>query len=251
MITRIPAPIKTGAEAREYAQRIEAARRRRTRRRLAALAGMLALGLALGTVYATGFATTGGTTGSTQGASPINMDPGTNQDSSGLNGLISNGCAGCSANLTYNWNGRNGSLSSAVMYEVNLTGEPPANNYYVSVYLTNTPGGFSDLQIQMRIATDGADNACTTADLTNTATVGTGTGNYRNFIFDTNDTQVTWQGWVSSGNTAGAGGLDGGERYCVGVPSGGGNPNGTLIRRQTASTTVTPPTFVSTLNQMP
>lgn len=250
MDARIPAPIKTGAEAYAYAERLKAARRRRTRRRLAALGALLVLGLALGTIYATGFATSGGTNATPTSATPLTMSSGDEQDTSGLNGLLSNSCPGCSANLTYNWSGRNGSLSAAVMYDVNLTGEDPLNKYYVSVYLTNTPVGFSDLQIQMRIAKDGGDG-CTTTDLSTGATVGTGTGNFRNMIFDTNDAQVTWQGWVASGPTAGTGGLDGGQRYCVGVIAGGGNPNGTFIRRATANTTTTPPAFVSTVNQMP
>ncbi|HEX6115596.1 MAG TPA: hypothetical protein VFY99_00755 [Solirubrobacterales bacterium] len=258
----IPAKIKTGAEARAYAERMEAARRRRTRLRLAALAGLLLFGLSLGAIYATGFATTGGTTGSTQNATPLSNNPGDAQDTSGLNGLISTGCAGCSANLTWNYSGRFGSVPSAVMYDVNLTNEPLANNYFVAVYLSNAPAGYSDLQLQIRIATDGADNACTTADLSNTTTVGTGSGNYRNMIFDTNDAQITFQGWVASGNAAGSGGLDGGERYCVGIydypagpsnvpPAAGRDPSGTFIRRVNTATTPTPPTFVATLNQMP
>jgi hypothetical protein len=240
---RQPLPIAWGDEARALAQRLARQRRRRTRRRLVALAALGVLGLALGTIWATGFADTGGTTGSDTGADPIFMNNGQNQDNSGLNGLItSNG------DLTFNFQGRNGSLSSFVMYDVNLTSQPVGNLHYVSLYLTNTPNGFSDLQIQMRISGDGG-NGCQTSDLT-----GTATGNYRNFIFVTNDAQVTFQG-LSNNAIPSVAGLPGGARYCVGVVNytgSGGDITGTFIRRNSASTTFPPgvyPTFVASVNR--
>ena len=226
-----------------YGARMERGRRRRFRRRLAGFATVLLLGLSLGTIYATGFATTGGETGTTGNASPINDAPGDKLDTSGLNGLITNP----TPDLTWNWSGRNGSVNSAVMYEANLTGEPGGNNYFVGVYLTNSPVGFSDLQLQVRIAAEGGDNACTISDLTDTAT-----SNYRVFVMDTNDAQVTFSGM--GGATTG---LPGSERYCIGVvdyTGAGKDPAGTFIRRISSSTDFPPgiyPTFVAALNRMP
>lgn len=196
------------------------------------------LGLALGTVYATGFATSGGTTGSTSNAPLIFSNPGNSQDTDGLNALITS-----SGNLDWSFNGLWGSVASQVMYTVNVTGETASNNYYIGVYLTNSPVGFSDLQLQLRIAVDGPDDTCTTSDLTSTAT-----SNYRVFVLDANDAQVTFSGM--GGATTG---LPGSERYCIGIVNyigAGQDPSGTFIRRATASTTPTYPTFVATLNRM-
>lgn len=225
-----------GADAQAYAEQLRRDRQRRLRWRLAFLAGFLILGLSLGTIWATGFASTGGTTGTTGPSPPLTSTPGDAQDTSGLNALLTS-----SGNLTYNFNGRNGSVVGQVMYTVDLTGEPGGNNYFTGVFLTNSPIGFSDLQLEVRIAVDGANNTCEVADLT-----GTATSNYRVFVMDTNDAQVTFSGM--GGATTG---LPGAERYCIGVVSGGGDPNGTMIRKVTSNTNPTYPTFVASLNQMP
>lgn len=223
-----------------YAARLAQRRRQRQRRRLCALAAFLALGLSLGTIWASGFATTGGTTG-TAGTSPFIYDnPGNKQDTSGLNGLITSG-----GELSWSFQGQWGKVASLVMYTADLDTLSAGNRYYVGVYLTNTPTGFSDLQLQLRIADVGSDGTCTTTALETTAS-----SNYRIFTFNAVDAQVTFSGM--GGATTG---LEGGKTYCVGIIdySGSGQDSaGTFIRKSSSGPTFSGiyPTFIAALNQM-
>jgi hypothetical protein len=218
-------------------------RRRKSRRRAALWGAFLLVGLALGTIYATGFATTGGTDGTTAAADANTNDPGANQDSSALAGFLTQP----DNNLSWNWSGRWGSISSAAMYKADLDTESASNNYYLGVYLSNTPSDFSDLQLQLRIADVGAGGACDAAAIAAAAD----TDDYRIMRFDTDDAQVTFSGM--NGTTAG---LDGGSTYCVGIAnySGSGKDSGgTFIRKVNTGGTFsgTYPQFVGSLNQMP
>lgn len=223
---------------------LEDQRRKRTRRRLTAWGALLALGLILGVIYATGFATTGGTEGSTGPAAANTNDPAANQDSSALAGQIT-----APNDLTFNWSGRWGTIDTAVMYEVDLTPFGAGEKFFSEVLLTNTPSGFSDLQLQVRIA-EAAGASCANSDLTGTAMPANG----RVMIFDTDDAQVTFSGM--GGATTG---LPGGAIYCIGVVDYGPNPasgkdtGGTFIRKSQAGGAFGGdyPEFVGTLNRMP
>jgi hypothetical protein len=218
-------------------------RRQKSRRRAALWGAFLLVGLALGTIYATGFATTGGTDGTTATASPNTNDPGANQDTSALAGFLTSP----DANITFNWSGRWGSVSNAALYKADLDTESASNNYYIGAYLSNTPAGFSDLQLQFRIANVGVGGACTGAAINAVAD----TDDYRIMRFDNNDAQVTFSGM--NGVTTG---LDGGSTYCVGVAgyaNNGKDSGGTFIRKVNTggSFSGTYPQFVGSLNQMP
>lgn len=229
-----------GNPAAAYAARLAQRRRQRNRRRLCALAAFLALGLSLGTIWASGFATTGSTTGTASTSPFIYANPGNKQDTSGLNGLLSSG-----GDLTWNWQGQWGSVSSKAMYTADLDTLSAGGKYYVGVYLTNVPTGFSDLQLQLRIADVGTGGTCNAAAI---EAVGT-TSDYRIFTFDAVDAQVTFSGM------GGATGLPGGKTYCVGIDnySGSGqDPAGTYIRKSSSGPSFSGihPTFVAALNQM-
>jgi hypothetical protein len=216
-------------------------RRRKSRRRAALWGAFLLVGLALGTIYATGFASTGGTTGATASAGANTNDPGANQDTSALAGLVTTP----DANITFNWAGRWGSLSNAALYKADLDLE--SGDYFLGVYLSNTPSGFSDLQLQFRIADVGVDGVCDGAAINAAAD----TDDYRVMRFDNNDAQVTFSGM--NGVTTG---LPGGSTYCVGVANyanNGKDTGGTFIRKTNTggSFAGTYPQFVGTLNTMP
>lgn len=235
-------PAPTRSSTATYAAQFFAFRRRqRTRRRLLALGSFLLLGLALGNVWATGFAVVGGTTGTAYDAAPYYFDPGNKQDRSGLNGLLTSG-----GDLTFNWEGSWGYVDSLAMYTADLDTLSPSDNYFIGVYLTNTPSGFSDLQLQLRIKDDGNDGTCTATDIKDVAD----TDDYRVFTFDAADSQVTFSG-MNGAST----GLPGGTTYCVGVDNytgSGQDPAGTFIRRSRTGPTFTgiEPTFVAAVNDM-
>ncbi|HEX6115595.1 MAG TPA: hypothetical protein VFY99_00750 [Solirubrobacterales bacterium] len=230
-------PDANGADPEAMAAR----RRQKSRRRAALWGAFLLVGLALGTIYATGFATTGGSTGATATAGANTNDPGANQDTSVLAGLMTTP----DSNITFNWAGRWGSLSNAALYEADLDGQ--TGDYFLGVYLSNTPSGFSDLQIQFRIADVGVGGTCDGAAINGVAD----TDDYRVMRFDNNDAQVTFSGM--NGVTTG---LPGGSTYCVGVANyanNGKDTGGTFIRKVTTGGAFggTYPQFVGTLNAMP
>ena len=231
----------TRSSTATYAAQFAFRRRRRTRRRLLALGSFLLLGLALGNVWATGFAVVGGATGTADPAAPYYFDPGNKQDRSGLNGLLTSG-----GDLTWNWQGQWGSVSSKAMYTADLNTLSAGGKYYVGVYLTNVPTGFSDLQLQLRIADVGPGGACsgTVMDAV------TETKDFRIFTFDAVDAQVTFSGMAGAVT-----GLPGASTYCVGIAnySGSGqDPAGTYIRKSSSGPSFSGihPTFVAALNQM-
>ena len=232
-------PDPNGVDPQALAER----RRQRARRRTALWGAFLVLGLALGTIYATGFASTGGTTGTTDPAAANTNTPGDNQDTSALAALTTSP----GGNLVFNWSGRWGSVASNAMYQVDLDGLSASNNYYVSVYLGNTPSGFSDLQLQLRIKDDGPAGICNAADITGVAD----TDDFRVMAFDSQDAQVTFAGM--DGVTTG---LDGGSTYCIGIANyanSGKDASGTFIRKNNTGGAFggTYPTFIASLNQMP
>ena len=235
-------PAPTGSPIEEYAARLADRRRRRTRGRLVAFGSFLLLGLALGNIYAAGFATTGGTTGvGSTNAAPYYFDPGNKQDRSGLNGLLTS-----SGNLTWTWTGQWGKVASQAMYTANLDTLPAGDDFYVGVYLTNVPVGFSDLQLRMQIADVGAGGTCSRTVMDAVANP----NDYRVFTFDATDSQVTF-----SGMNGAITGLPGARTYCVGVSdySGSGqDPAGTYIRKSSSGPSFSGihPTFVAALNQM-
>jgi hypothetical protein len=205
-------------------------RRQKSRRRMALWGAFLVLGLALGTIYATGFASNSGTTdaGGSAGAGAVMGSPGANEDASALANAVTSG-----SNLQYTWSGRWGSFASnQVMYTVDLTGQ--TGTYYSEVLLSNTPSGFTDLQLQIRMAGDGGDG-CQAADLNTSPT-------NRVMTFDSSDTQVTYPGLTAAG----------GPVYCIGVAAANGkDPAGTFIRKASTGATFsgTYPTFVATVNR--
>jgi hypothetical protein len=219
----------------------EERRKKRFRQRLAIWAAFLLVGLSLGIIWATGFASTGGTTGTINGpGSGLSSAPGANEDNSNLaNKIVSNG------NLVWNWQGRWGSIDSKAMYEVDLDTLSASDEYFVSVLLTDVPSGFSDLQLQLRIADVGAGGTCNATAID----AASPSSNYRLMIFDTNDAQVTFAGMGGS-NT----GLPGASTYCIGISDYAGSGKdeaGTFIRRSTGgSFSGDYPEFVATLNQM-
>jgi hypothetical protein len=223
------------------ASALEERRRRRARRRFAAWGAFLLLGLALGAVYATGFATTGGTTGSTANASANTNTPAGNEDTNALNPLVSSG-----GDLSWSWAGRWGSVASKAMYTADLDTLSASNNYYVGVYLTNSPSGFSDLQLQLRIADVGTGGTCNAAAIDGVSD----TDDYRVMLFDSQDAEVTFSGM--NGATSG---LPGGSTYCIGISNyanSGKDTGGTFIRKSATGGTFsgTYPTFIATLNRM-
>lgn len=226
--------------AEGIAARFVERRRRLRRRRLVALAAFLLLGLALGNVWAGGFATTGGADGTPGEASIVYRDPGNQQDTSGLNGLIDS-----SGPLTWNWQGQWGHVSGQAMYTVDLDDEPAGDGFFVGVFLTNVPSGFSDLQLQLRIADAGKGGTCNAAVMDAVADP----EDFRIFTFEAADAQVTF-----SGMNGAEAGLPGGKTYCVGVsnyPGSGQDAEGTFIRKASkgANFTGIRPTFVATLNR--
>jgi hypothetical protein len=236
-----PVYVDSNTEIHAYAALLRRRRQDRQRRRAFALGAFLLLGLALGTIWASGFATTGGATGTASKAETLFADPGNKQDTSGLNGLITSG-----GNLVFNWTGQIGTVSSLSMDTADLDTLSAANNYFVGVYLTNVPSGFSALQLQIRIADVGAGGTCTGA----TMEAASNKNDYRIFTFETADAQVTFSGM--NGATTG---LPGGKTYCIGVAnySGSGqDTEGTFIRKSTKGPNFTGvyPTFIAALNQM-
>lgn len=219
---------------------LEERRRTRARNRLIGWGAFLLLGALLGAVYATGFATTEGETAAEAAAAANNNSPAAKQDSSELAGQLST----VTANLNYSWSGRWGNVASAVMYEVDLSSFSESEKFFSEVVLTNTPEGFSDLQLQLRIA-EAAGASCATSDLTGTAST-----NDRVMIFDTADAQVTFSGLAGATT-----GLLGGSKYCIGIVeySGSGkDTGGTFIRKAKAGAEFEGayPSFVATLNRM-
>jgi len=241
MLRNDPVLENTGAEAFAL---VEQRRRRRTRRRLGLWGAFLLVGLLLGTIYATGFATTGGTNSVPEPADPLTNTRADNEDRSGLDGLVTQP----TANLTYNWFGRWGDIDSAVLYELDLSDE--TGNFFAEVLLTDPqPAGFSDLQMQFRIADDDGGDGCDTTDLNDT---NSDPLDYRVMVFEQDDAQVTFSGLLG-----GTGGLPVGDRYCIGVfdytgpPDSGKDTGGTFLRRSSASAVPNPyPTFIGTLNRM-
>lgn len=232
MMLIVPDP--SDADPQALAER----RRQKSRRRAALWGAFLLLGLALGTIYATGFAETGGTNATPTDPTANTNSPGDDEDDSALDLGQPN------ANITYNWAGRWGSVSNAALYEADLTGI--TGDYFIGVYLTNQPGGFSDLQLQFRIADVGLGGTCDGTAIDNA----TDTDDHRVMIFDNNDAQITF-----SGMNGAPGGLPGNTIYCVGVANYTGNgkdTGGTFIRRSNPNAVPTPtPTFVGTLNRTP
>lgn len=234
-------------------------RRRRGRRRLAVWGAFLLFGLLLGTIYATGFTTiTGsGITGAT--ATPLTADPGATQTA-----LLTPNIVRHETNLAWTWTGRWGSIATADMYELNLTGNDPvdknefeaSDKFYSEIVLVKPPAGFSDLQIQFRIAklVNPLTETCAVAGAGKAALESTASANKRVMYFDTADTQVTFSSIDGAAETVG---LPGGARYCVGlvhyttVPEAGKDEAGTFIRKPTASVSDVPtyPEFVVTLNR--
>lgn len=207
------------------------------------------LGLALGAVYATGFASTGGTDGAELEAAPNSNTPAENQDASELANKITE----VEEDLTYNWGGRWGTIEDAVMYEIDLSSFGAGEKFFSEVLLVNTPAGFSDLQLQLRIAKIDKEAECGTAALeSGLAGGGNVTSNKRVMIFDTDDAQVTFSGMEGSEEA----GLLGQARYCVGIVnySGSGkDESGTFVRKSKPGNDVTGivhPEFVGTLNRM-
>lgn len=202
-----------------------------------AWAAFVALGAMLGSAYATGFATTGGAEGAAGSGLGGLTGPGAGEDAALLADKIDSG-----SDLRWNWIGTEGSVESTVMYTVDLDTLPASGRYFTSVMLVNEPSGFSDLQLQFRLAEVGAGGTCTTGALS-----AAGGADSRVMAFESADAQVTFSG-LSGGN----GGLPGGTTYCVGIvdyAGAGSDPGGTFIRRDSsgASFTGTLPRFVSTL----
>lgn len=244
------APTNPQPSGRAHAQALAERRRKRTRRRLAAWGAFLLLGLMLGAIYATGFATIGGAVGEATDPETNKSEPALNEDGAELAEQIEP----VTANLSYEWAGRWGSIASAAMYEIDLTEFEAAESFFSEVVLLDPPSGFSDLQLQLRIAKLAAPATESCAANGVTALEGTAESNYRVMVFDTDDAQVTF-----SGMAGGTEGLDGEAEYCIGIvdyagpPAAGKDEGGTFIRKAKAgpdASEVEEPTFVGTLNRM-
>jgi hypothetical protein len=197
----------------------------------------VALGAILGSAYATGFAASRDANGAAGGELGGVLDPGADETGALLADKISSG-----SDIRWRWIGSEGSVESAVVYTVDLDSLSPSGRYFTSAMLVNEPSGFSDLQLQFRIAEVGEGGACSTDALRAAAGADS-----RVMTFDSADAQVTF-----SGTHGENGGLPGGTTYCVGIvdyAGAGSDPEGTFIRRDnsSASFTGTLPRFVSTL----
>jgi hypothetical protein len=204
-----------------------------------AWAAFVIVGALLGSAHATGFATTGGGNGTTGGDPHGLLAPSDDESAAVLAERVSPG-----SDIRWNWVGREGSVESTVMYTVDLDTLPPTDRYFTSVALVNAPSGFTELQLEFRLAEAGTGGSCTTDALG-----GSGGADSRVMTFDSADAQVTFSVLVG-GNR----GLPGGTTYCVGIndyAGAGSDPGGTYIRRESAGPnfTGTLPHFVSTLER--
>lgn len=230
-------------------------RRRRGPRRLAVWGAFLLFGLLLGTIYATGFAETTGKNGTLATPANVNGSPATNENSAELKEELTT----VTPELSYNWAGRWGSITTAVMYQADLSLFTSDEKFFSEVVLTNPPTDFSDLQLQLRIAKIEGTKTCSADGVIALESTTAGGGalaenkNKRVMVFDAADAQVTF-----SGIDGAVGGLLGGSKYCIGIvnytgpPAAGKDTGGTFIRKSTAGSgfSGTRPSFVATLNRM-
>jgi hypothetical protein len=247
---------------------LEERRRQRTRRRLGAWGAFLLLGLLIGAVYATGFATIGAGTPSESTPESLAGEP---QATQAENSALKNSINPVTTELTYSWLGRWGSIETAVMYELDLEGTDPvdeeeftaSDKFYSEVVLLNEPTGFSDLQLQLRIAklAEPSSESCALNGeaALKSAVAPNGGGvvaNQRVMHFDTSDAQVLFKGINDSSGAAT--GLPGAAEYCVGLvnytgpPEAGKDELGTFIRKNKTGPEFDgeEPEFVVTLNRM-
>lgn len=204
--------------------------RSRTRRRLAAWAAFGAAGLAAGAVWATGFDTIGGSTSSND-PSPIVVPSDPAAHGPNLFGLVTAG-----ADLTYDWDGRWGSVADTNLFTVNLTGK--TGTYNIGFLLDNgddlSTSGWSSIQFKVEAveATGVGGTTCVASDFD-------GTNDPKVMAFDAEDAGVYWNG------------LAGNKVWCIGVNAADGHDTaGTFLRRD--SDTVDPsvyPSFIATVDQ--
>src|SRR4051794_30617738 len=202
--------------------------RNRSRRRLAAWLAFGAIGLATGAVWASGFtsftglpdASPAGSPAMTKGIPADDVDPLT-------------GKAAKEGDLTFDWTGRWGSLTSDTWtVKVDLRTFATAKHYNVAVLLANT----SDLTdwASMQLKFERVTATGTTCDPTDFSNV----SDPKVLNFNNQDAGVYWNG------------LQGGSVYCIGVKAASGDdPLGTFLRSADDSAPTHFPSFITTVDR--
>lgn len=202
----------------------------RRRRRLVIWGAFAVLGLILASVYAFGAATST-----------------TQTDTANVEDAFVAGAAGAStpseyANaittpepLSVGFNGRWGFVANDTsMFKVDLTQWPATETFYVSIYLSNNPTGWSGLQLKVANLTATAAAPCnTTNDFTGA-------------------TSTTLMNITSQDAEATFSGLAGGAVYCLGVADATPQANdttGTFLRRPTGTSSPVMPNFIAAVNR--
>lgn len=181
----------------------------RRRRRLTLWGAFALLGIMLGAVWAAGFASVDGQAGTTQGSDPVALEPGTDSSST-LAGAVTG-----SGTFDIDWKGRKGAVADQNLFEVDLSGK--TGTYFLEVAQTEDldNAGWTTLQLGLRSVAK-ASGSCADSDMNSS-------GTDKALVVETTDASVTFNG------------LAGGSKYCVGLPDGADDANGTFLRRKNAS----------------
>jgi hypothetical protein len=202
----------------------------RKRRRLLIWGAFGVLGLVLASVYAFGAATST-----------------TQTDTANVEDAFVAGAAGASTPSEYagaittpeplsvGFNGRWGYITNDTsMFAVDLTQWPATETFYVSVYLSNNPTGWSGLQFKL------ANRTATAAAPCNTTNDFSGAGSTTVMNITSQDAEATFSG------------LAGGSVYCLGVADAtpqANDTNGTFLRRPTGTAVPVMPNFIASVNR--
>ena len=211
---------------------VEAGAHSRRRRRTLTWLVFGLVGLIMGAVWAVGIATST-TTVDTAGATAAAQVFGTADPAAGISqysGLVSEDTA-----LTVGFQGKWGRVDADTpMFDVDLTAE--TGTYFVAVYVTNNPDGWSALQLEFRQVNKSCSDATLgPADWAAPAATSV-------MVIETED---SWAVFPTLSSGAGA-------NYCIGIQTITPRANdsaGTFIRRPSPASSPTAPTFSALLNR--
>ena len=211
---------------------VEAGTHSRRRRRTLAWLVFGLVGLIMGAVWAVGIATSTSTV-DTAGATAVAQILGTSPPAAGASqyaGLVSENTP-----LTIGFTGTWGKVDADTpMFDIDLTAQ--SGTYFVAVYLNNNTAGWSALQLEFRQV----NKSCTDATLGPADWAAPAATSV--MVFETEDAWAVFPS-LSSGP---------GASYCIGIQTitpTANDSGGTYIRRPSAASSPTAPTFVAVLNR--
>lgn len=201
----------------------------RSRKRLAAWLAFGAIGLATGAVWASGFGTATAVNGTTD-VSPALAKAAPAVASNALAGKVTK-----IADLTYDWEGRWGSIAAdTTMFKVDLSTLPALNTYNLALLVANTTlmTGWASTQLEVERIDVAAAGVCGAASYTHSGPEA------QILHFNDQDGGVYWPA------------VPGNAVYCIGVSDSTGDvATGTFLRgAQDAAPTVFP-TFIATVDR--